>query len=536
MVDQEGGSDALDGRVVDDQVASRSGSVVDGDDGLTRAREVYAAVGGESAFYAGGRRAISQVDDDPIAIGDAAAMRRSSGQQGEQCAIVQRLMASWPCRATTECLASSEALQTAVEAQMAAEALAVQTVIEQLAESTANASASALTLAYYLQLSYGPSAVSEVRDLPVKTTDDGRLELLRVLEIVLSASAAAVAEAKIVGYAAAVGKLSYSDTTEAKMHIDRAVRLRQTAELAKRAAARRVVGAAVCIQAAARVRPARRLRAYACLATLAVTVVRRRGAAVRLQSVARGLAARGQAEGLRAWARRVVISVVSGVDQVVAEARVADVEAADERAEAAVELEMASQHVGAVRLRGGGGEEDSGWEDSGGEEHSGWEDSEVSEEGGEMHESAAAYMERYRREVLEPRRAARKVARIERREAQIERMIDAAEAMVRRREVVAAAQDARAAKRARRVAVLRAVQERKAAKAARAGAVPVERWMVVAVITFAMMTAAVCVVAMILAARRGTGQLRSCRRGGGRQRSRRRRMWRRRACGLAAVT
>ena len=306
MVDQEGGSDAPDGRVVEDQVARRSGSVVDGDDGLKRAREVYAAVGGESAFYAGGGRAIRQADDDPIAIGDAAAMRRFSGQQGDQCAIVQRLMASWPCRVTAECPASSEALQTAVEAQMAADALAVRTVIEQLAESMASASASALTLAYYLQMSYGPSAVSKGRDLPVKTADDGRLELLRVLEIVLSASAAAVAEAKIAGYVAAVGKLSHSDTTEARMRIDRAVRLRQTAELAKRTATGRVVSAATCIQAAARVQSAQRMLAYARLAALAVPVIRRHEAVVRLQKAARGLAARRQAESLRAWARRVV--------------------------------------------------------------------------------------------------------------------------------------------------------------------------------------------------------------------------------------
>jgi hypothetical protein len=100
------------------------------------------------------------MDGASVVHSDAEATRRSDGHVEEQSAVVQQLLSTWPCRAAAEFPAQSEVLQTAVDAQMAAEDLAVQAAMGQLLEGTANASAMAVTLAHFLQLPYGPSAVS----------------------------------------------------------------------------------------------------------------------------------------------------------------------------------------------------------------------------------------------------------------------------------------------------------------------------------------------------------------------------------------
>ena len=154
----------------------------------------------------------------------------------------------------------------------------------------------------------------------------------------------------------------------------------------------------------------------------------------------------------------------------------------------------------------------------------------------EANQRHAAFRERYRREVMEPRREARKAARAAKREAQLQRMVAAAEAVARRREAAEAARGIRAAKRARRVVVLRAVRQRKAARATPAAArlEEVEQGMAVAMFLLTVMSAAGYVAAVVLLSRRtamvraalqGRSWGRSRCRGGGRQRRRRRWLW-----------
>ena len=161
------------------------------------------------------------------------------------------------------------------------ESLVARTAIKGLADGTQTASSAATAVAQYTQLAYGPSAVSAAWRQRVKIPDEGQFELLRVLETVLCAGAAALVDAKIEGFAAARGALSERDVAEPQVRMDSARRLGTTAELAKRAAADRVAGAAIRIQAGVRARPARRLRAYARLAALTAVVTRRQEAATR---------------------------------------------------------------------------------------------------------------------------------------------------------------------------------------------------------------------------------------------------------------
>jgi hypothetical protein len=282
---------------------------------------------GDGSQLGGQWGARNEEDGVSIEHGGGMAAQRPDKRNMLQSGNMERVLASWPCHRGAAGFDTSEVLQAAVESQMASEALVARTVIEGLVNGTFTTSAAAITVAQFLQLSYGPTASGVRLDLPVKMPDDGRLELLRILEIVLCAGAAALVRAKIEGYAAAVGELTNGDVVEAEARLEGARQLRQTAELAKRAATGRVVSAVILIQAAARARPARRIRAYARLAEVAALASRRREAAVRLQTVARGVAAMSRAAGLRSWASRVV-----GLKQL----------------------------LGAVRLRGGGVQSESG--------------------------------------------------------------------------------------------------------------------------------------------------------------------------------
>jgi hypothetical protein len=324
--------------------------------------------------------------------------------------------------------------------------------------------------------------------------------------------------------------LSERDLAEAKVRLDRAGQLRQTAILVKRAATDRVICAATFIQAAARARPARRTLAYARLAAIAAQAVRRHGAVtqlqaaargksaraqaewmraqVRLQSVARGMAARRHAEARRAWAHRVVASSQPlGVDWSSCRARgrrTAVVATRVRGGGAGMEMASPQRKLIGVGVGGGGSEapmtpqpkpaETGGdqtfvhrviqlqemlQERGGGqaaeseEESESWSASEEESVDWETaNERQEVIRERYRREVLEPRREIRRAARAAKLEAQFQRMLAAVEAGERRREAAVAAREARAAKRARRVVVLREAQRRKAARAAQGAGTP----------------------------------------------------------------
>ena len=544
MADSEGGGDVPENIGTGGPISQRREKVVDDDAVCTTGRCRWHHQDDAASRYGARRDENGGPEGESIGRGGEITARRSHEQRRMVDGGMERLPASSSCRGTAERGSLSDVMQIAVQKQTDLEELLVRTVIENLVAGEKTATCAASVAAHCLQLPYGPSAAGLALGTQAQVQRAGQGELLRVLEITLSTAAAAVVDAKIEGYAAAVGTLSGEDVVVARERYKRAWRMRQTAVLSKNAAEGRVVRAVARIQAAARARPARRRLAYARLAAFAAPVIRQLQAAIRLQAVARGSAARARAAALRSWARRVVLgSRRSGTEALMGAA-----------AEGTIAVE---RRPGSTRLRGGGGACVGDWalvskviqlqemlqerrrreepSDSGSDSGGSWTDTDGSG-GVEVGESAAASRERYRREVLEPRREARKAARAAKREAQIQRMVDAADAVARRRKEVAAVQAARAAKRARRVVVLRAVQRRQAAKArigeASQGSAQVEPRVVVAAFALAVLSAAMWVAAVGMVATRAAaarGQLGPRHRGGGRQR-RRRRQGRRRAC------